>query len=98
MTAYCLFQNLEITNMEKMQEYATNVEPITHAFQGQYVTKAGAVDVKEGNWAPTYPVIIKFPSMAAAQKWYDSDDYAPLKALRQSAGKFSAVFIEGNTE
>lgn len=98
MTAYCLFQNLEITDMEKMQEYATNVEPITHAFQGQYVTKAGAVDVKEGNWAPTHPVIIKFPSMAAARTWYDSDDYAPLKALRQSAGTFSAVFIEGNTE
>jgi uncharacterized protein (DUF1330 family) len=98
MTAYCLFQNLEIDDMDKMQEYATNVEPITHAYQGQYVTKAGEVDVKEGDWAPTFPVIIKFPSMDAAQAWYNSDDYAPLKALRHSAGKFSAVFIEGNTE
>lgn len=98
MTAYCLFQNLEITDMDKMQEYATTVEPITHAFKGQYVTKAGEVDVKEGEWAPIYPVIIKFPSMAAAQAWYASDDYAPLKALRKSAGTFSAVFIEGNTE
>ncbi|GAB5447033.1 DUF1330 domain-containing protein [Gymnodinialimonas sp.] len=98
MTAYCLFQNLDITDREKMQTYATTVEPITHAFGGQYVTKAGAVDVKEGDWAPTYPVIIKFPSMEAARTWYDSDAYAPLKALRTSAGRFSAVFIEGNTE
>jgi uncharacterized protein (DUF1330 family) len=52
MTAYCLFQNLEITDMDKMQQYATTVEPITHAFKGQYVTKAGEVDVKEGEWAP----------------------------------------------
>lgn len=98
MTAYCLFQNLEITDMEKMHEYATNVEPITNAFGGVYVTKAGEVEVKEGDWAPIYPVIIKFPSLDAARKWYASDEYAPLKALRESAGHFSAVFIEGNTE
>ena len=98
MTAYCLFQNLEITDMDKMQTYATTVEPITNAFGGKYVTKAGEVDVKEGNWAPTYPVIIKFPSLEAANIWYDSEEYAPLKALRESAGRFSAVFIEGNTE
>lgn len=98
MTAYCLFQNLEITDMEKMQTYATTVEPITHAFGGHYVTKAGEVDVKEGDWVPTYPVIIKFPSLDAARTWYDSKEYAPLKALRKSAGRFSAVFIEGNTE
>ena len=98
MTAYCLFQNLEITDMGKMETYASTVEPVTRAFGGEYVTKAGEVDVKEGDWAPTYPVIIKFPSMEAARTWYDSQEYAPLKALRLSAGRFSAVFIEGNTE
>jgi hypothetical protein len=36
--------------------------------------------------------------MAAAQARDTSDEDAPLNALRKTAGTFSAVLIEGNTE
>jgi uncharacterized protein (DUF1330 family) len=35
--------------------------------------------------------IIEFPSHADARRWYESAEYAPLIALRQSAG--SSVFV-----
>ena len=95
MAAYCLFQNLKITDPAKMGEYAEKVKPITESFGGQYVTAAGTVEVKEGDWSPTSPVIIQFPSLEAANLWYTSAEYAPLKALREAAGEFSAVFMEG---
>lgn len=98
MSAYCLFQNLEIYNMEKMLSYVEAVQPLTKLFGGEYVSMGGNVEVKEGDWSPNYPVIIKFPSLKAATAWYDSEEYAPLKALRESCGRFSAVFIEGNTD
>lgn len=37
--------------------------------------------------------MIKFPSIEAADAWYASAEYAPLKALRQNAGTFNVVFI-----
>jgi len=95
MSAYCLFQNLEITDPAKMEEYVEQVRPVTEAFGGRYVVMGGDVEVKEGDWAPTWPVVIQFPSLKAANDWYDSDEYAPLKRLRSSAGQFSAVFIDG---
>ncbi|MCX4028488.1 DUF1330 domain-containing protein [Endozoicomonas sp. SM1973] len=95
MSAYCLFQNLNITNSAKMKEYAEKVKPITESFGGEYVVMSGSTEIKEGDWTPTLPVIIKFPSIDAANEWYNSDEYAPLKALRESAGEFSAVFING---
>lgn len=95
MSAYCLFQNIEITNSDKMQEYVTNVKPITASFGGEYVVSGGEVVLKEGKWEPTWPVLIKFPTLQKALDWYKSDDYKPLKELRESAGKFSAVFMEG---
>ena len=98
MTAYCLFQNIEITDTDKLQSYVDAVQPVTKAFGGAYVSVGGDVEVKEGDWRPAYPVIIKFPSLAAARSWYESEEYAPLKALRESSGRFSAVFIDGNTE
>jgi uncharacterized protein (DUF1330 family) len=95
MPAYCLFQNLRITNPSLMEDYVRQVKPITESFGGQYIVMGGQVDVKEGEWAPVFPVMIEFPTMEAANAWYNSPDYAPLKDLRLSAGEFSAVFIEG---
>ena len=55
----------------------------------------GKVDVMEGQWRPTFPVMIEFPSIDRAHEWYGSDEYRELKALRLSAVRSSAVFIEG---
>jgi len=95
MSAYCFFQNIEITDNTKMSAYVTEAMPLTQRFGGQYVVLSGKVAVKEGDWSPSSPVIIKFPTMEAAVRWYESDEYKPLKALRQQAGRFSAVFIDG---
>lgn len=94
MSAYCLFQNLKITDPEKMREYGENISPVTKSFGGEYIVTGGNVDVKEGNWAPISPVLIKFPNLQAANAWYNSKEYAPFKDLRKSAGEFSAVFID----
>lgn len=95
MTAYCLFDNLKITNPEALAEYARRALPTVRAYGGEYVVVRGAFHSHEGSWVPTDPVMIKFPSIEAADAWYESADYAPLKALRQSAGTFNVVFIEG---
>jgi uncharacterized protein (DUF1330 family) len=95
MATYCLFQNLEITDPDKMKDYVSKVFPLTSSYGGQYVVSGGEVELKEGEWTPIWPVMIKFPNMEKARAWYDSEEYQPLKALRKSAGRFSAVFMEG---
>lgn len=45
-------------------------------------------------WAPTFPVMIEFPSLERARQWYDSPEYRPFKALRKAAGTYNAVFFE----
>lgn len=95
MTAYCLFDNLDVTDREALTEYASMALPTVHAHGGEYVVVGGAFHSREGSWVPAFPVIIKFPSIEDADAWYDSEDYAPLKALRHGAGTFNAVFIEG---
>jgi uncharacterized protein (DUF1330 family) len=39
--------------------------------------------------------MIEFPSLDRAHQWYASDEYRELKALRLSAVRSNAVFIEG---
>ena len=94
MTAYCFFDNLEVNDPVKLEEYATAVRPIVERYGGRYVLIGGKCDLVEGNWRPTYPVMIEFPNIKDAYEWYHSTEYQKYKKLRLSAGKFNAVFME----
>jgi uncharacterized protein (DUF1330 family) len=95
MAAYCLFDNVKVTDVAKLAEYKDRTAPVVAQYQGRYLVVGGPVDLVEGVWRPTFPVMLEFPSLAQAHRWYDSAEYRPLKALRHSAGQFNAVFIEG---
>lgn len=95
MSAYCFFDVLKITDTEKMDAYRQRVQANVAQHGGKYIVLGGQTDVVEGTWQPTLPVMIEFPSLQQAHDWYDSDDYAEIKALRLAASDANAVFIEG---
>lgn len=41
-------------------------------------------DVREGELAGNWHVVLEFPDMASVETWYGSSAYAPLKELRMS--------------
>ncbi|MDE9450931.1 DUF1330 domain-containing protein [Aliiroseovarius sp. Z3] len=43
-------------------------------------------------------MIIKAPSLETARTCCNADAYAPLTALRKSAGQFRTAFIEGDAK
>ena len=94
MPAYCLFDNVKINDYAKLERYKTGVAPIVAQYDGRYVVLGGKVEVTEGEWRPTFPVMIEFPNLERAKEWYDSPEYKPFKELRRSAGTYTAVFFE----
>ena len=95
MPAYCLFDNVEVTDLGKLDQYKTRIAPVVQQYGGRYVVLGGKVDLVEGEWKPTFPVMIEFSTLAQAHRWYHSEEYRELKALRLSAGRFNAIFMEG---
>ena len=95
MAAYFLIDILEVTDAAKMDEYKKGVGAVVEKFGGRYLVAGGQADVVEGTWRPTFPVVIQFPSREQARRWYDSENYRELKALRLAASKGNAVFLEG---
>ena len=95
MAAYCFFDILETTDPGKMEKYRTGVAATVQHYGGRYLALGGPFDVVEGQWRPVFPVLLEFPSLAQAHRWYDSDEYRELKALRLAATRGNAVFIEG---
>lgn len=95
MSAYCFFDVLAIADAGKMEAYRAGVFATVAAHRGRYLVIGGRPETVEGHWKPEFPVILEFPSMEAARRWYDSPEYAPLKALRLAATRGHSVFLEG---
>jgi uncharacterized protein (DUF1330 family) len=65
-----------------MEEYGV---PVLNQFieAGAEVLVASAdAEVFEGSWPGNWTVVVKFSSAEAATNWYNSIEYAPLKAAR----------------
>ena len=90
-----LIANLEITNPDGFAEYARKVAPIIAQYGGKYIVRGGETRMLEGNAPIKRIVILEFPSLAAAQKFYDSPDYRPIIHLRTSSANSTIFLVDG---
>jgi len=94
MPAYVLAE-IEITNADGYKEYTTTVPATIEQYGGKFIVRGGKAHVLEGEWPERRRVIIEFPSLEAARKWWDSPEYAKPKALRKANSKGRLLLIEG---
>jgi len=94
MSAYVIGE-IDVTDPAVYEDYRKQVLAVVTKYGGRFLVRGGKVDSKEGGWAPKRIVVLEFPSMEQAQKWYHSADYAPLIKLRQKASKGKLILVEG---
>jgi uncharacterized protein (DUF1330 family) len=95
MAAAYVIAEIEVVDTAAYEEYRKQVPAVVTKFGGRFIVRGGKIDPREGGWTPKRIVVVEFPSMAQAQKWYDSPDYAPLIKLRQKASKGKLIIVEG---
>ena len=95
MTAYVIVDT-QITDQQTYDDYKRQVGPVITRFGGRFLVRGGKHAVLEGSWAPHRLVVLEFPTMEALTAWYNSPEYAPLLALRQSAARCDLLAVEGS--
>ena len=95
MPAYVIAAVTDAWDPEKLAEYRERNTDVVAAHGGRFVARGGPHDVLEGGWNPLRLVIIEFPDMDAARAWHESDDYAPLRELREAASTTDIVVVDG---
>ena len=95
MAAYLVVDTV-LTDPEMYESYKLKARPIAEKFGGEYLARGGKLSIKEDKlWTPARLVLIRFPSVAAAETFYQSDEYqAVLKVGVQSADR-TVVIVEG---
>jgi len=95
MPAYVIASVTDARDAEKLAEYRRGNTDVVAAHGGRFLARGGAQETLEGDRRAVRVVIIEFPDVAAARAWYESDAYAPLRELRQSASDTDLVLVEG---
>ena len=94
MAAYVIVDT-KIHDAERYEEYKALARPIAEKYGGRYLARGGAMDVvDEELWSPTRMVLLEFPDVAAARRFNDSDEYAPVKAMRHEYADSTLVIID----
>jgi uncharacterized protein (DUF1330 family) len=95
MPAYVIAAVTDAWDQDKLVRYREGNTDVVAAHGGRFVARGGEQELLEGDWDPKRLVIIEFPDMDAARAWHESDAYAPLIELRQSASATDIVMVEG---
>lgn len=95
MSYYVVVERVEVRDADALGRYLAAVSPTILAYGGSYQVAGGSVETLEGGWQPGSLVVFSFPTRGQALAWWESEEYAPLKTLRQAAAVDRIVLAEG---
>ncbi|PKN85252.1 MAG: DUF1330 domain-containing protein [Chloroflexi bacterium HGW-Chloroflexi-8] len=95
MTAFVVVE-IQIIDPENYEMVKKLTPPIVAQYGGKYLARGGETLTLEGQWNPKRLVIIEFDSMDQAKAWWNSNEYTPVKQMRQQFAITNMVLTEGN--
>jgi uncharacterized protein (DUF1330 family) len=94
MAAYFIV-NLDVEDRAKFERYRAEVPAVIEKHGGRYLVRGGELHPVEGDFGLKRLVVLEFPSLEAARRFYASPEYAPLLRLRQESAASDIVLVEG---
>ena len=94
MPAYVI-AHIDVKDPVKYEDYKKMSPVSIQQYGGKFIARGARAESLEGTWQPKRLVLLEFPSVEQARKWWASDEYAPAKALRQATSIGDLVVIEG---
>ncbi|RIX81644.1 DUF1330 domain-containing protein [Acidovorax cavernicola] len=96
MTSAYIIANVEVTNPAQYEDYKKWSTEAMKAHGAEVCVRGGKVEVLEGDdWNPQRLVVLKFPNVEAAHKFYASPEYGKARAARAGAAIMRMIVVEG---
>ena len=95
MATYIIVE-IETTDEALMAEYRKHTPGLVGKFGGKFIGRGGKPRTLEGGWTPSRVVVLEFPDYAAAERFYHSEEYKPVLAMRLKAGHSKAILVDGH--
>jgi uncharacterized protein (DUF1330 family) len=94
MPAYVISGSL-VSDAEGMAEYRRLVGETIEKYGGKRLLRTRRIETLEGAWEPEGITVLEFENVERLREWYNSPEYAELKALRQRSADSTLLVVEG---
>jgi uncharacterized protein (DUF1330 family) len=88
---------VEVLDQERFRIYQQLATASVERFGGRFLVRGGSMVKLEGSWDSPRMVVVEFPSLEQATRWYRSREYGEAIEARRGAAIFHLVALEGNT-
>lgn len=90
-----LIANVDIADDALYQEYRSRTPEVIARHGGRFLVRGGEVTPLEGDFKAKRLVVLEFPDVEAAKRFYFSADYQQIIPLRTRASTGDFVIVEG---
>jgi uncharacterized protein (DUF1330 family) len=94
MPAYLIVET-DISDPEQYEHYKAASPGAIAAFGGRFIVRGGETATLEGDWNPKRLVVVEFPDLETAKRFYESPEYQEAMKLREGAASLNMVAVEG---
>jgi len=93
MPAYVI-SDVTIRDEEAIEIYRSRAAASIAQHGGRYL-RGGQVETLEGKWHPGPLIVVEFPDMERARRWYASAEYAAALDVRDAALSRNLILVDG---
>ncbi|MSQ71116.1 MAG: DUF1330 domain-containing protein [Betaproteobacteria bacterium] len=83
-----------VNDQEKYQEYAKAAGPAVAKFGGKFVARCSNPSVMEGRFDYEKMIIVEFPDVETAKRYFNSPEYQQARSMRLGAADFNLIIFE----
>lgn len=84
-----------VTDPDAYEEYKQHSGPAVARYGGHFLARGGALETLEGDPESDRVVLLEFPDMDTARRWYNSPEYQHAISIRKDAAKAQFLLLEG---
>jgi uncharacterized protein (DUF1330 family) len=95
MAAGYIIAYVDVTDPQQYEQYKVLSSKARQEHGAEVLVRGGRTVPLEGEWAPNRVVLLKFPSVEAAQAFHDGETYRAARKAREHAARMNMIVVEG---
>jgi uncharacterized protein (DUF1330 family) len=95
MAAYLVSICRRVSDRKRLEDYWHHAAPTFEGYDATPLVTYAPFEVLEGDADAKGVVLLEFPSMEVAKRWYHSDAYQEVRRRRLGAAEFELILVDG---
>jgi len=94
MSAYIIV-DVDVKDAQAFEPYKQPTAASVAQYGGRFIVRTSEYEVLEGNWRPKRVVVLEFPNLQAAKRWYESPEYRKVLPIRLQNAVSNMILVDG---